>query len=300
MATSPTPSHYLQWNMITIPVKKAPCARGETSDLKMLHGSCVGTEGGDPTLGRRWECRTAGCGKVMPDNDPEIVRGYPTSEKGFLIFSKDELKSLEAEKDKAMSVIYFTPFADVDPVWLDKTYYLSPIDDAAAQGFQLLHQTLLDTGQSAIVKYRERGHDKVAVIRAVTETLMLHELFFSYEIQQYELKTKRPIRQRQFGEAELAMARQLIESNIRQYDGLADESDGYMDRLNAAIAAKLEGKEIPVTASAEAPAATNDLMAALRASLASVPAPTTKPPVKMDTPAEPATAAKKPRKSKAA
>jgi DNA end-binding protein Ku len=202
-------------------------------------------------------------GKIVERS--EMVKGYEFSKDHYVMFSPEELKALEDATSHSIDIGQFVPLASVDPLYFDGTYYLAP-DKGGAKPYALLSTALQTAGQCAVGRWISRGKEHIVVIRALPGGLAMHQLHFKAEVR--ELKDL-GIEPAPVSEAELKLARQLIEQlGAKRFDP-NEYSDEHKARVEAAIQRKVDGKEVSL---AEGPVSANsgnviDLMEALRASI---------------------------------
>jgi DNA end-binding protein Ku len=195
----------------------------------------------------------------------EMVKGYEFAKDQYVMFSAEELKALEDTTSRAIDIGQFVPLASVDPLYFDGTYYLAP-DKGGAKPYTLLATALRQAGECAIGRWISRGKEHIIVIRPVDYGLAMHQLHFRAEVR--ELK-ELDIETAPVSDAELKLAKQLIDQlSAKRFDP-NEYSDEFKGRVEAAIQKKVQGKEVSL---AEAPAAAGkgnviDLMQALRASI---------------------------------
>jgi DNA end-binding protein Ku len=195
----------------------------------------------------------------------EMVKGYEFAKDQYVMFSAEELKALEDTTSRAIDIGQFVPLASVDPLYFDGTYYLAP-DKGGAKPYTLLATALRQAGECAIGRWISRGKEHIIVIRPVDSGLAMHQLHFRAEVR--ELK-ELDIETAPVSDAELKLAKQLIDQlSAKRFDP-NEYSDEFKGRVEAAIQKKVQGKEVSL---AEAPAAAGkgnviDLMQALRASI---------------------------------
>jgi DNA end-binding protein Ku len=195
----------------------------------------------------------------------EMVKGYEFAKDQYVMFSAEELKALEDTTSRAIDIGQFVPLASVDPLYFDGTYYLVP-DKGGAKPYTLLATALRQAGECAIGRWISRGKEHIIVIRPVDNGLAMHQLHFRAEVR--ELK-ELDIETAPVSDAELKLAKQLIDQlSAKRFDP-NEYSDEFKGRVEAAIQKKVQGKEVSL---AEAPAAAGkgnviDLMQALRASI---------------------------------
>jgi DNA end-binding protein Ku len=200
-----------------------------------------------------------------PVERSEMVKGYEFAKDQYVMFSPEELKALEDATTHSIDIGQFVPLDSVDPVYFDGTYYLAP-DKGGAKPYTLLATALRKAGQCAIGRWISRGKEHIVIIRALEDGLAMHQLHFKAEVR--DLKDL-GVEAAPVSEAELKLARQLIDQlGAKRFDP-NEYSDEHKVRIEAAIQRKVDGKEVSL---AEGPVSAKggnviDLMEALRASI---------------------------------
>jgi DNA end-binding protein Ku len=200
-----------------------------------------------------------------PVERSEMVKGYEFAKDQYVMFSPEELKALEDATTHSIDIGQFVPLDSVDPVYFDGTYYLAP-DKGGAKPYTLLATALRKAGQCAVGRWISRGKEHIVIIRALEDGLAMHQLHFKAEVR--DLKDL-GVEAAPVSEAELKLARQLIDQlGAKRFDP-NEYSDEHKVRIEAAIQRKVDGKEVSL---AEGPVSAKggkviDLMEALRASI---------------------------------
>ena len=194
----------------------------------------------------------------------EIVKGYEFAKDQYVMFTPEELKTLEEAGTHSVDVAQFVPLAAVDPVYFERTYYLAP-DQGGAKPFTLFVTALRESGRCAVGRWASHGREHVVVLRPIGNALALHQLHFAPEVQPVEALGVESAKVR---EAELKLARQLIDQQSAESFDPAAYPDEVKARVEAAIQRKVEGREVTVAEPRPAPGGNVvDLMSALKASL---------------------------------
>ena len=238
--------------LVTVPIRLYTATRPEGVAFHLLHDAC------GSRIGLRAYCPTCG---VSVSRD-ELVRGFETAENEYVRFTEEELKTLESQDDQTMEVYEFVPLEAVDPVYFDRTYYVGPGKGGEA-AYQLLRQAMVDRGQVALAMYRMRGKQHLVLLRPVGDGLQVHTLHYADEVADFG-EVERPDVALRPGELELAV--RLIEDLAHAEFRPEVYTDEYRQRVLSAVDSKRAGGTIE-TPEPEAPAATEDLIAALRQSL---------------------------------
>jgi DNA end-binding protein Ku len=205
----------------------------------------------------------------------EMVKGYEFEKDRFVLFTPEELKSLEESASPMIEIISFIPEKSVDPLYYDKAYLLAP-DKRGGKPYALLAEAMRRSGRCALARWAWKARQYVAQIRAAEDGLVLQQLLYADEVR--SLKDL-DIEQVDVTPAELQLALQLIEQiSTDKYDP-AQFVDEEKKRILAAIDAKIAGQQVVTASHAETAGSAQviDLMEALRASLAKKPLAPAKP-----------------------
>ncbi len=199
-----------------------------------------------------------------------IDRAYDDGER-TVVLTKEDLAALPAERDREIEVVEFVPSDQIDPIMLDRTYYLEP-DSKSTKAYVLLRETLEATDRTAVVKFALRQRTSLAALRVRGDVLVLQTLLWADEVRVAEFPS---LDQKvEVSDRELAMSKQLVDSFAGDFapDQYTDE---YQVQLRQLVEAKLERGEAVDTAAtfgerAEEPGGAEviDLMDALRKSVA--------------------------------
>lgn len=194
----------------------------------------------------------------------EIVKGYEFAKDQYVMFTPQELRALEEAGTHSIDVAQFVPLAAVDPVYFERTYYLAP-DQGGAKPFTLFVTALRESGRCAVGRWASHGRDHVVILRPAGNALALHQLHFAPEVLPVDALGVESAKVR---EAELKLARQLIEQQSAATFDPAAYPDEVKARVEEAIQRKVEGREVTVSEPRPAPGGNVvDLMSALKASL---------------------------------
>jgi DNA end-binding protein Ku len=252
----------LSFGLVNIPVGLAlatsPKARASDVSFRQLHRECR-----TPIRQKRW-CPVHDR-EVGPD---EIVRGWEVAKGEFVIVEEADLEAIQlAEDSRAIEITRFVPLDQVDPVFFDRTYYLAPANAVAQRRpYVLLLEALKDTGMAALGRFVLRGSETFCLIRPRGEALALETLFLAEDVRS-QAEIEESVGETQVKDAELDLARQVIDSLVAEFEPNELESS-YRRDLRAMLEAKLVEGEVPVKAEPVPETPVIDLMEALRASVA--------------------------------
>lgn len=194
----------------------------------------------------------------------EIVKGYEFAKDRYVMFTPEELRALDEAGSHSVDVMQFVPLAAVDPVYFERTYYLAP-DQGGAKPFTLFVTALRESGRCAVGRWASHGRSHVVILRPLDNALALHQLHFAPEVQSVAALG---VERAKVRDAELQLARQLIEQQSVESFDMAAYPDEVKARVEEAIQRKVQGKEVTVAEpSPERGGNVVDLMSALKASL---------------------------------
>jgi DNA end-binding protein Ku len=246
----------ISFGLVTVPVRIYPAVRQSAGlSFHLLHAK------DNVRLKQQYICPEDG--KVVARS--EMVKGFEYKKGKYVVFTDQELKALDEKATSGLEIAEFVPKSAVDPVYFEKTYYLGP-DKGGEKGYSLLAQAMATVDEVAVAKYAARGKSYLVLIRSTGDHLFMQQLYHSDEVRDLR---EVPVEPRRNTEAEVKLARQLIEQITS--DALHPEKyeDEVRKRIEKLIAQKLKGKDITAATPAEKPPAqVIDLMEALKASLA--------------------------------
>jgi DNA end-binding protein Ku len=253
----------ITFGLVNIPVGLAlatkPAARQSDVSFRMLHAECR-----TPIRQKRW-CPTHDR-EVGPD---EIVKGWEVAKGEFVVVEESDLEAIERhDESRSIEIARFVPGDSVDPIWFDRTYFLTPSSNAAQRKpYALLLEAMRETGTAALGRFVLRGQEHFCLIRSRGEALALETLFLAEDVRS-QAEIEEAVEETDVKGPELELARQVIESLVAEFEPELLESD-YRRDLRAMLEAKLAGEEISrPEPQPETPVV--DLMEALRRSVAEV------------------------------
>jgi DNA end-binding protein Ku len=251
----------ISFGLVNIPVGLAlattPKAKQSDVSFRTLHRECR-----TPIRQKRW-CPTHER-EVGPD---EIVKGWEVAKGEFVIVEDADLEAIQMQDDsRSIDIMRFVPLSEVDPIYLDRTYYLAPASQAnARRPYVLLLEAMKQSTMGAVGRFVLRGAEYFCLIRPKGDALALETLFLAEDVRS-QAEIDEAVSGTQVKDAELELASQVMQSLVGEFEPEELVSE-YRRDLRAMLEAKLSGEEItkpePVV---ETPVV--DLMEALKASVA--------------------------------
>ena len=244
----------LSFGLVSIPVKMFTAASSANVSFNLLHEKCGGR------IKQQMVCPT--CNVTVERTS--LVRGYEFSKDQYVRFTDEELKSVEGEASEIIDIAEFVPLEQVDPIYFEKSYYLGP-DKGGAKAYRLLCDAMEKSQKVALAKFVMRGKESIVLIRPSHDGLMLHTMYFSDEVRDFNEIDKGSDASIRAGELDLAvkLIGELSTDSFKP-DQYADE---YRGRVLAMAQEKIEGKEITATGPKVERTQVIDLMDALKQSL---------------------------------
>ncbi|VEF48072.1 Ku protein [Bacillus freudenreichii] len=267
----------ISFGLVNIPIKLHAATEDKDVKFRSLHNEC------HTPIKYEKICPT--CEKEIEVKD--IVKGYEVTKGKFVIVEDDELKELkEAVEEKAVEIIDFIKLNEIDPIYFNRSYYMSP--DGGNKAYGLLRKALTESEKVGIAKIIIRSKEQLAVIRVYKDTLLMETIHFPDEVRNVSDVPNVPAADN-VTKKEIDTAILLIDQLTTTFD--PDKyKDEYRTKVIELIEAKQTGKDL-VTVDVKKPAAQmTDLMAALQASIDRT-KPKVKRPVKAKKPAAKATGA---------
>jgi DNA end-binding protein Ku len=110
-----------------------------------------------------------------------IVKGYEHSSGKFVVLTDRDFEEANVEATRQIDIQDFVEFADVDPRYIERPYYMAPLK-AGKKSYALLRETLRRTGKAGIGKVVIRTRQHLAAVVAHDEALVLVLLRFADEL----------------------------------------------------------------------------------------------------------------------
>ena len=257
MPPRPTWKGFLKVSLVTIPVKVFPATESAaTLSFNQLHAECQ-----TRIQQKRW---CSHCEREVSNS--ELAKGYEFEKGRYVIVSEEDIQKVRVESTRVINLVQFANASDIDPIYVDRAYYLAPDGPMAAEAFAVMREGM--AGKAGIGKVALYGREYLVAIRPQKKGLVMYTLHHDAEIRgidQIEELTSLPTKVKP---EEIKLARQVITTFDAKLN-LKDYKDECTEGLRQIIDAKIAGEEIVASEVADPPRVV-DLMEALRRSLDSV------------------------------
>jgi DNA end-binding protein Ku len=257
MPPRPTWKGYLKVSLVTIPIKVFPATESAASiSFNQLHAECQ-----TRIQQKRW---CPHCEREVANT--ELAKGYEFEKGRYVIVSEEDLQKVRVESTRVIDLAQFTDDTAIDPIYVDRAYYLAPDGPMAASAFAVMRDGM--EGKAGIGKVALYGREYLVAIRPQKKGLVMYTLHHDAEIRSIDTIDELSSLPSKVKPEEMKLAKQVI-STFDSELNLKDYSDEYKEGLRKIIEAKIAGEEIVAPEEQEPPKVV-DLMEALRRSLDSV------------------------------
>jgi DNA end-binding protein Ku len=170
----------------------------------------------------------------------QIVKGYEYESGHYVVLSDEDLKRANPEKTQTVEITDFVELDDIDPVYLDKPYYLAPVGKNK-KGYALLREALRRTRKVGIAKVVIRSREYLSAVIPQGDVLVLEILRYPNEIRGADdLEVPHgDLKDMGINEREIEMAERLVEGMTAEWEP-AKYTDTYRDDLMQLIQARIE------------------------------------------------------------
>jgi len=199
----------------------------------------------------------------------EIQKGYEMSKDNYALIYKEELEKIKLKTTKTIDIKEFVDAKELDPIFVQKSYYVAPDSKTPDKAYLLLVNILKSTDKIGIGKVVLREREQLVVLRAFQRGIIMHLLHYLDEIRPMdEIKeiSASVTNKIKLEEQELALGKILVEQLGSNRFDISNYSDAYTKELEKLIKAKSEGK-LHIVNEEEPKETTKDLLEALKASV---------------------------------
>ena len=264
MAARPTWKGYLKVSLVTVPVRVFPATNATgVVRFNQLHAECQ-----TRIRQKKW-CEE--CDREVDKS--EIVKGYEFEKGRYVVVDEEDIAKAKPESTRIINLLRFADVDTIDPIYVERPYYLAPDGKVAAEAFAVLREAL--EGKAGIGKLALLGREYLVAVQPRDRGLMMLTLRAASEVRRMSAIDELEDLPEAVNDAEVQLARQVIGTFAGDLD-LSEFTDEYQAELRRIIDAKVAGEEV-VETEADSPAKVVNLMEALRKSLDQVSASKKKP-----------------------
>jgi DNA end-binding protein Ku len=245
----------ISFGLVNIPIKLHAATEDKDIKLRSLHKKCH-----TPI---KYEKICPVCEVELSTQD--IVKGYEIAKGKFIVIEDEEFNELKrTTEEKAVEIIDFIKMEEIDPIYYDRSYYMSP-NEGGIKAYGLLRKALIESKKAGLAKIVMRSKEQLAVIRVLENTLLMETIHFPDEVRNAADVPNVPT-ENQVSKKEIDTAILLIDQLTTTFEP-AKYTDEYRSKLMDLIESKRTGKEMVTPKAKETVSNVTDLMAALQASI---------------------------------
>ena len=254
MAARPTWKGFLKISLVNIPVRVFPATdSAATISFNQLHGECQ-----TRIQQKRW---CPHCEREVPLS--EVVKGYEFEKGRYVVMDEDDLAKVRPESTRVIDLVQFTPVESIDPIYVERPYYLAPDGQMALEAFAVMREGM--KGMAGIGKLALYGREYLVAVQPKDKGLVMYTMRRANEIRSMDAIDELEGVPSKVKPEEIKLAKQVI-SNFEGELDLAEYKDAYQEELQRIIDAKIAGEEV-VASEEQTPPKVVNLMDALRQSL---------------------------------
>ena len=255
MAARSTWKGFLKVSLVNIPIRVFPATESAAAlTFNQLHAECQ-----TRIQQKRWCPHYE---REVPLS--EVVKGYEFAKGRYVVMQEDDFAKVSTPSTRIINLEQFTDETAVDPMYVDRAYYLAPDGQVAGDAYAVMREGM--RGKVGIGKVALYGREYLVAIKAQQHGLVMYTLHHAAEIRTIDQIEELSTVPRTVKPSELKLAKQVVD----MFDGelnLKDYKDEYKEELRKIIDARVAGEEYVAAEVEEPPTNVVDLMAALRKSL---------------------------------
>jgi DNA end-binding protein Ku len=255
MAPRPAWKGYLKLSLVSCSVAMYTA----TSTSSRIRLNIINRETGNRIRNQAIDSET---GDVV-ENDAK-VKGYETDDGEYVLLEEDELDEVALESTHTLEVEQFVAREEVDPIYLDESFYIVPNDEAAYEAFAVIREAMKKKGMVGLGRLVTHRRERLLMLETRGKGFVATALRYKNEVRdEHEYFDEIP--NVKIPSDMIQLAEHILESKRGHFDP-AQFEDRYEDALRDLIKAKKTGKAPPSTPSPR-PNNVINLMDALRRSV---------------------------------
>ncbi len=116
----------------------------------------------------------------VPVSPAEQAKGFELEDGKYILIDPSELEPTEPESSRMIEVHGFVPTGEIDPIFLERVYYLEP--DSLSKGYSALVEALQEIRVAGICTWTMRKRSYLGAVQARGKLLRLHTLRYADEV----------------------------------------------------------------------------------------------------------------------
>jgi DNA end-binding protein Ku len=149
MAARSTWKGFIKISLVNIPIRVFPAtdAAGGPISFNQLHAECR-----TRIQQKRW---CPHCEREVPYS--EVVKGYEFEKGRYVVVEEADLAKVRPESTRIINLVQFADEQEIDPLYLERPYYLAPDGAVAAEAFSVIREGM--RGKVGIGKFALYGRE---------------------------------------------------------------------------------------------------------------------------------------------
>ena len=171
MAARPTWKGFLKISLVNIPVRVFPATdSAATISFNQLHGECQ-----TRIQQKRW-CPK--CEREVPSQ--EVVKGYEFEKGRYVVMDEEDIAKVRPESTRVIDLVQFTDGRAIDPIYVERPYYLAPDGQMALEAFAVMREGM--KGKAGIGKLALYGREYLVAVQPKEKGLVMYTMRRANEI----------------------------------------------------------------------------------------------------------------------
>src|SRR6185503_16016312 len=201
MAARATWKGFLKISLVNIPIKVFPATESSGSiSFNQLHAECQ-----TRIQQKRW---CPHCDREVPAS--EIVKGYEFEKGRYVVLTEEDFDRVRPASTRVIELVQFADDSAIDPMYVDRTYYLAPDGAMAGEAFAVMRDGM--TGKVGIGKLALYGREYLVAVRPLQRGIVMHTLHHAAEIRSMDAVEELNSVSPKVKPEEIKLARQVIDT----------------------------------------------------------------------------------------
>ncbi len=257
MAARPIWKGQIRLSLVSIPVELFTATKtSEKFAFRQIH-----EPSGKPI---HYQKVVAGIGPVDTD---EIMKGFEYQKGNYVLLTDEDLAAVKLETKKTFDLTQFVGACEIEPLYFDKPYFVTPQDELAEDAYRVVRDALKKSEMIGLGQLSMRGKEYLAALKPCGKGMILETLHYAEEVRKAD-PFFADISAKKADDDLLGVAEELIKRKTAPFDATAFKNH-YTQALRQLVEQRIKGKAPKVETEDERPSGDNviDLMSALKRSL---------------------------------
>jgi DNA end-binding protein Ku len=190
---------FLKISLVNIPIKVFPATESAgTISFNQLHGECQ-----TRIQQKRW---CPHCEREVPNS--EIVKGYEFEKGHYVVLTEEDIEKVRPESTRVIDLVQFADEASIDPMFVDRAYYLAPDGGVASEAFAVMRDGM--AGKVGVGKLALYGREYLVAVKPQGRGIVMYTLHHAAEIRSIDQVDELNSVPTSVKPAEMKLAQQVI------------------------------------------------------------------------------------------